>query len=447
MQSLSELAAAVEACGAPSVLPSLSNERLMDRVELGAAITRFAEQFCAHNAGEIARRSDVALGDAGLARAGGYVSTEHRMQVVTGVGRQEAVKLIKVGTLLTSADPVAVVLAEAFDAGMPIDSVDALRRGLGDADASFECAKLIAGAARRTPEQLFRDARHTRDVHDEEKIAVHEKQRSDLRSVRSWWDAEGMYCGSWRLPAEEGSIIATAFDAILSPRRGGPRFVPAAATSASPASPTAPSPFDDERTSEQILADGLVDLVRIGVDADPGTIFGRRRPAVRVMITNATIHARAGHGIIEGTNQAISFPAVERHLCDTGAVSVGFDDDRQCVNVGRNQRLFTEKQRIGMAVRDGGCIADGCDRPPSYCEAHHINQWTRDNGKTDIADGVLLCRRHHLLLHNTGWHILRDKGNYFVRPPTSVDPLQKLIALRSRNPIINELASARGRVA
>ena len=96
-----------------------------------------------------------------------------------------------------------------------------------------------------------------------------------------------------------------------------------------------------------------------------------------------------------------------------------------------------------MAVRDGGCIADGCDRPPSYCEAHHINQWLRDNGRTDIADGVLLCRRHHLLLHNTGWQIIRVKGDYYARPPKSVDPLQKLIKLRSRNPIMDELRTAR----
>ncbi len=197
------------------------------------------------------------------------------------------------------------------------------------------------------------------------------------------------------------------------------------------------------RTTEQILADGLVDVIRIGVDADPGTMFGRRRPAVRVMVTNTTLHDRAGHGVVEGIGQAIAFAAVERHLCDTGAVTVGFDDDGQCVNVGRNQRLFTQKQRIGMSVRDGGCIADGCNRPPSYCEAHHINQWFRDDGKTDIADGVLLCRRHHLLLHNTGWQIIRRKGEYFVRPPLSVDPRQKIIALRSRNPIMNELAAAR----
>jgi hypothetical protein len=446
MHSLTEVAAAVEASGAPSVLASLSGAALKHRLELGASLRRYSDQFNATNAGEVARRSEFALGDKGLARAGGYKSTEHMVQVLTGVGRQEAAKLVKVGALLNSAEPVAVVLTEAFEAGLPIDSVDALRRGLGDADAPIEAAELIAGAGRRTPEELFRSARHTRDLFDEEKIAVHEKERSDLRSVKTWWDDAGMFCGTWRLSPEEGSIIATAFDAILSPRRGGPRFV------SKPAVAIAPSPFTDERTPEQILADGLVDVIRLGVDADPGILFGKRRPAVRVMVTDTALHNRAGHGVIEGTGnggagQAISFTAVERHLCDTGAISVGFDDDGQCVNIGRNQRLFTEKQRIGMAVRDGGCIADGCDRPPSYCEAHHVNQWLRDDGRTDIADGVLLCRRHHLLFHNAGWQIIRDKGTYYLRPPTSVDPLQKLIKLRSRNPIMEELRVAREQVA
>ena len=440
METLEETAAAVVSLGDPAELPSYSDDELLEAVARGAALKRCSDKFSARTAAEVARRSAFSLQDAGLARSGGYVSTEHMVQVLTGVSRHEASKLIKVGALLTSPEPVAVLLAQAFDDGMSIDSVDALRRGLGDAVAPVECTELILHAARRTPEQLFRDARHTRDLFDEEKIAVHEKERSDLRSVRAWWDAEGMYCGSWRLPAEEGSILATAFDAILSPSRGGPRFV---APTETPAEAPTLSVLDEERTSEQILADGLVDVIRLGVDADPGTIFGRRRPAVRVMVTDTALHTRAGHGVIEGANQAISFAAVERHLCDTGAISVGFDDDGQCVNVGRNQRLFTEKQRIGMAVRDGGCIADGCNRPPSYCEAHHINQWFRDDGKTDIADGVLLCRRHHLVLHNTGWQILRDRGDYFVRPPTSVDPTQKLIALRSRNPIMDELKVAR----
>ncbi len=202
LQSLALAAASVAALGDLSALSSFSDEALLDAIERAAALRRCSDQVSAVTAAELARRSVFSLGDAGLARAGGFTSTEHMMQVLAGVPRQEAAKLINVGALMTSSDPVAVVLTQALDEGMSIDAVDALRRGLGDANTPAECAELVADAGRRTPEQLFRDARHTRDLHDEQAIAAHEKERSDLRSVRAWWDADGMYCGAWRLPAE-----------------------------------------------------------------------------------------------------------------------------------------------------------------------------------------------------------------------------------------------------
>jgi hypothetical protein len=286
---------------------------------------------------------------------------------------------------------------------------------------------------------LFRRARQLGDSLDEAGIERREKARRDLRTLRTWWDTEGMYNGHFRLPPEEGTLVASAFDQVLSPRRGGVRMVDPDAKAA------AEDLLNDPRSTEQIAADALVDIVRLAVDADPSAFFGRRRPAVRVMVTDAHLHARAGHGRIEGHPDPVSFPTVERHLCDTGAVAVAvaFDDDGQCVNVGRDQRLFTERQRTGMAVRDGGCLFPSCDRPPAWCEAHHIDQWHRDDGKTDIADGVLLCRRHHLLLHNNHWHVLRNDGAYHLKPPRAVDPDQTLIPMASRNPDIHAMRSTR----
>ena len=73
------------------------------------------------------------------------------------------------------------------------------------------------------------------------------------------------------------------------------------------------------------------------------------------------------------------------------------------VDRGRETRLFTEAQSVLMALRDGGCRAETCDRPPSWCEAHHWNPWSA-GGKTNLADGVLLCGYHHRLIHHTNYH-------------------------------------------
>lgn len=56
----------------------------------------------------------------------------------------------------------------------------------------------------------------------------------------------------------------------------------------------------------------------------------------------------------------------------------------------------------------------GCDRPASYCEAHHIDEWNRDGGRTDIDRGILICRFHHMNLHQHGWRITRKGKDDFV---------------------------------
>jgi hypothetical protein len=62
------------------------------------------------------------------------------------------------------------------------------------------------------------------------------------------------------------------------------------------------------------------------------------------------------------------------------------------LDVGRTRRFFTKAQLTAMALRDGGCVADGCDWPPWMCHAHHWIRW-KDGGPTDLDNGGLLCLR------------------------------------------------------
>lgn len=55
-----------------------------------------------------------------------------------------------------------------------------------------------------------------------------------------------------------------------------------------------------------------------------------------------------------------------------------------------------------LVVRDGGCRYPGCDRPVSWCDAHHVVHW-RHGGHTSADNLVLLCSRHHHLVHSPGW--------------------------------------------
>ncbi|GAA3880545.1 hypothetical protein GCM10022381_23520 [Leifsonia kafniensis] len=150
-----------------------------------------------------------------------------------------------------------------------------------------------------------------------------------------------------------------------------------------------------------------------------------------------TCLAPPGHGQIEGHPDPVSMDTVKRLLC-SGYTGIEFDDDGQCINVGRDQRLFTQRQRTGLAARDGGCRWPGCDRPASWCEAHHIEHWKAEQGKTDMADGILLCKAHHLLLHDNHWHVFRTGADYWLLPPVTVDADQAPILMPSKSALMLE---------
>jgi hypothetical protein len=422
-------------------LRALSDDALLEMQRDVAQIRQRAAVCAAALAAEIARRSSHDLGSAGLAQRKGARTPEVLIQTLSGISSRDAHTLVQVGQMLPPADETTPVdswrdaIADGFARGrLTIEAADLLRNTLGELVERVEGARLrdvtiglIVEAGEVTLEQLSAKAREVRDVLDTEGVADREQLRRDRRYLQLLPQKDGMTRISGLLDPESAATVCGAIDAITSPRRGGPRFVdPVAAARADEL-------LRDERTVPQIALDALVDMIRIATFADSGTVFGGRRPAVQVLVPERDLRAAHGVANLEGQIDAVSVATAQRHVCDAGLVATLFDDDGQAVNVGRSQRLFTSRQRIGMAARDGGCRFPGCNRPPSWTEAHHIDEWLLDHGKTDIADGVLLCRHHHHLTHNNGWKVQRSGGKYWVVPPSSEDPEQRPIPAPSRS--------------
>lgn len=280
------------------------------------------------------------------------------------------------------------------------------------ADAAAELCREAAGF---DPDRLRRRARELRDELDEAGIADRERARREQRSLRVTRLPDGMTRVVWLMDPETGGLFVDLYDRATSPRRGGPRFVAdddRAATEAIMA---------DVRTTEQLASDVFLELLRQGAAVDPSELLGSGGASITVHVTHDALASRTGHGYLEGQADAISMETVERLACGGGVTVVTFDSSGQPLDVGREQRLFNRRQRRALAARDGGCMAPGCDRPPSWTEAHHIQHWARDGGRTDIADGILLCRHHHLLFHNNGWEIEREGCAYWLVPPADVD--------------------------
>jgi hypothetical protein len=221
-------------------------------------------------------------------------------------------------------------------------------------------------------------------------------------------------------------LVKQVYDRATSPKLGTVRFIDQ--TQKAKADAIAADP----RTAGQLASDAFLQLLALGTDANPNFLIGSGAPIIRVTTTRKT---GAAFARIEGASDPVSTDTLDRLGCEGQLVLIGFDEQGIPIDLGREQRLFNKNQREILAVKWGGCAHPGCDRPPSWCEAHHIVQWQRDQGKTDVADGILLCKHHHLLYHNEGWDIGRDQnGDYWLAPPITVEPNQTPILLQqSRN--------------
>jgi hypothetical protein len=434
----------------PPPVGTFGDAELLEAQRVTGEIRRRADAAAAVVAAEIAHRSRRELGDAGLAQRLGARTPALLVARITGTSAGEAQAFVRVGAVMTPdaadqsvATPWLAAIGLAVRAGkLSLAAADAIRAGLGSPDDAVTPA-LLEGAASRllalsaslAVEQLSARAREARSELDAAHVRDREQAMRDRRFLRITPQSDGMTRVSGLLDPESASVVVAAYDAATSPRRGGPRFVDPLSIA------HAERLLADERTLDQLGADAFVELIRLGTAAAPDRLLGARKPAVRVVITDRELAARRGSGRIEGQTEPISIETVERHICESGVVPVLFDEAGQALDVGREQRLFTNRQRVALAVRDGGCRFPDCERPPSWCEAHHIDEWSRDHGRTDVADGFLLCRHHHLLVHNNDWRVSRERADYFLVPPPAFDPAQRPIPAPTKSATMRHLVA------
>lgn len=412
-------------------------------------VARRADQIRVVAAGIIAERSSRDSGQRGLAQSRGHRTPTSLLQELTGLTKAEAARDVRVGQSLLDPpghDPVSApadAVAAPSDWQEPMRTAlrsgvlttaqyDAIRRGLGEPplpqiDASDEetaalsaalsaeicdawllaAEQLVAEAPHRTVEELASAARTTRDMLDPHGAEARFIERFERRAFRTWRDADGVLRASLAFD-DEGALFANAlFDAALRPRRGGPRFVDAEENKRAAAMAA------DPRSNEQLAYDLLIDVLRAGVLADAESVLGTRQAGVRLIQAVDPTGHRAATAVSEDGLVSVPAAVADQRACESGYVTIAVDSSGNPLDVGRDRRLFTPRQRIALAIRDGGCRWQGCDRPASYCEAHHIDEWA-GGGRTDVERGILLCRFHHMNLHHHGWSIARDGTGDFV---------------------------------
>ncbi len=120
--------------------------------------------------------------------------------------------------------------------------------------------------------------------------------------------------------------------------------------------------------------------------------------------------------VLRGDGWNLTRAAAEQLLCDSSLTAVLFDGKGRLLDANDAAETWSRKQRRAIAARDAGCVFPGCGRPPRHCDIHHLHHRTR-GGPTRTANGAMLCRFHHRLLHDHGWHLTIHDGHWIAIDP------------------------------
>jgi hypothetical protein len=128
---------------------------------------------------------------------------------------------------------------------------------------------------------------------------------------------------------------------------------------------------------------------------------GRHRPHLNVITTFDDLETRGQGRLPDGSILAAT--SVRRLFCDAGLHRVFVTGRSSILDYGTTTRTVPANLYNALIIRDQHCRFPGCDRPPEWCEAHHV-RWVIDGGPTSLDNLTLQCTRHHHLLHAPGWH-------------------------------------------
>src|SRR2546423_500341 len=293
-----------------------------------------------------------------------------------------------------AADRVAV--GDRLDK-MP-ESVQAMRSGdLGFAHlivmartaqavgSRFDESELIDKARESTPGKFHHHCDHYRHAKDPVRFAQDQAEIIQHRQLelRTW--ANGVLSLKGYLDPVGGAAFRSALESLM---------------------PKAGWVTPDERKRRQ--ADALVELAA-----------GRQRPHIQVTATAETLFGLVGASAAETEfSETISAKTVERWSCDSNITRILLGGESTVIDVGRSKRVVEGPVRRALNARDGCCRWPNCDRPAKWSAAHHVVHWIK-GGTTDLENLILLCHRHHWMVHEGGWQIVkRDDGRILpIRPP------------------------------
>jgi len=104
---------------------------------------------------------------------------------------------------------------------------------------------------------------------------------------------------------------------------------------------------------------------------------------------------------------ALPIESVKRLCCDGHALVITEDDKGEPLSIGRKSRIVPKVLQRAVRARDSNCCTfPGCANR-RFLNYHHVKHWS-NNGETSLDNLMLLCTRHHTLVHEGGFRIEKD---------------------------------------
>jgi Domain of unknown function (DUF222)/HNH endonuclease len=226
---------------------------------------------------------------------------------------------------------------------------------------------------------------------DPDSVREESNESHELRFLHFSQTLDGVFYMNGRFDAEAGAIIQTALNALSGP----------------------PTP-DDKRTPKQRRADSLVELARQRLDSGTLPQVGGQKPHLAVTVSMATLANQPGSPAADlEWAQPIPAETARRLACDAAITPIFLGSESEQPMAGQTSRSISGSQRKALVVRDKGCRFPGCDRPADWTDVHHLKHWA-DGGKHVMDNLILLCRRHHRMVHEEGWQLVITAGGEIV---------------------------------
>jgi uncharacterized protein DUF222/HNH endonuclease len=156
-------------------------------------------------------------------------------------------------------------------------------------------------------------------------------------------------------------------------------------------------------------AEALVALADTALAATSSRSGGDRYQVVVHVAADTLATGETEGGCALDDGPAIAPATARRLACDASVVAIS-ERNGKTVRVGRKTRAIPPSLRRALWARDHGCRFPGCNNR-RFVDGHHLHHWAR-GGQTSLDNLLLLCRRHHRLVHEGGYTVDDDVRFY-----------------------------------